>query len=139
MELDIRELWTAGGILLGFQLTSFHFRLTRELKFRDEGDTTWLPWADMLSLMSMLIMVLCIFLLPILGFGDQFAANAFGVALILFAGYPFALAGHYELFTSKDKNTRKGGHCPFEEKVALVITVLVLVLYELVYFSRWAY
>lgn len=134
MELDIRELWTAGGILLGFQLTSFHFRLARELKFRDEGDTTWLPWADLLSLTSMLIMVFCIFLFPILGFGDKFATNAFGVALILFAGYPFALAGHYELFRSTNKSTRKGGHCPFEERVVLVITILLLVLYEFAYF-----
>ena len=134
MELEIKELWTAGGILLGFQLTSFHFRLSRELKFRDEGDVTWLPWADLFSLISMLIMVLCIFLLPILGIGLTFAVNAFGVSLILFAGYPFALAGHYELFTSKDKKGRKGGHCPFEEKVVLVVTVIVLCLYEAAYF-----
>jgi hypothetical protein len=133
MELDI-QLWTAGGILLGFQLTSFHFRLSRELKFRDEGDVTWLPWADLFSLISMVIMVLCVFLLPILGVGLAFAANAFGVSLILFAGYPFALAGHYELFTSKDKEARKGGHCPFEEKVVLVVTVIVLCLYEVAYF-----
>lgn len=134
MEFDIRELWTAGGILLGFQLTAFHFRLARELKFRDEGDITWLPWADLFSLISMLIMVLCIFLFPILGIGLDIAVNAFGVSLILFAGYPFALAGHYELFAKKDKDSRKGGHCPFQEKVVLVITVLVLFLYEAAYF-----
>tara|TARA_R110001599_G_scaffold353879_1_gene601879 strand:- start:21373 stop:21783 length:411 start_codon:yes stop_codon:yes gene_type:complete len=134
MELDTKELWTAGGILLGFQLTSFHLRLTRELKFRDEGDVTWLPWADLFSLVSMLIMVLCVFLLPILGFGITFATNAFGISLILFAGYPFALAGHYELFTSKDKEVRKGGHCPFEEKVVLAVTVIVLFFYEAAFF-----
>lgn len=134
MELDIRELWTAGGILIGFQLTSFHFRLARELKFRDEGDVTWLPWADLFSLISMLIMVFCIFVFPILGIGLGFATNAFGVSLILFSGYPFALAGHYELFTSKDKTNRKGGHFPFQEKVVLVVTVVVLGLYEAVYF-----
>lgn len=134
MELDLKELWTAGGILLGFQLTSFHFRLSRELKFRDEGDTTWLPWADLFSLFSMLIMVLCVFLLPILGLGISFAMNAFGVSLILLAAYPFALAGHYELFAAKEKDSRKGGHCPFEEKVVLVVTLLLLGLYEIAFF-----
>ena len=134
MELEIGELWTAGGILLGFQLTSFHFRLSRELKFRDEGDTTWLPWADLISLVSMLIMAWCVFLLPILGLGLEFAANAFGVSLVLFTAYPFALAGHYELFQLKDKDSRKGGHCPFEEKVVLVVAVVVLILYEAAYF-----
>jgi hypothetical protein len=134
MEFDIRELWTAGGILLGFQLTAFHFRLSRELKFRDEGDITWLPWADLFSLISMLIMVLCIFLLPILGIGLHIAANAFGVSLILFVGYPFALAGHYELFTKRGKDSRKGGHCPFQEKVVLAVTVLVIFFYEAAYF-----
>ena len=74
------------------------------------------------------------FELPILGIGVDFAANAFGASLILFAGYPFALAGHYELFKSKDKEGRKGGHCPFEEKVVLVVTVIALCLYELAYF-----
>ncbi|MEQ8205923.1 MAG: hypothetical protein RIA65_07095 [Woeseia sp.] len=115
-------------------MTSFHFRLSRELHFRDEGDVTWLPWADLISLFSMLVMVLCIFLLPILGIGLAFASNAFGVSLILFVGYPFALAGHYELFTSKKKDARKGGHCPFEEKVVLVVTGVALCLYEAAFF-----
>ena len=134
MEIDIKELWTAGGILLGFQLTSFHFRLSRELKFRDEGDTTWLPWADLLMLISMVVIVLCIFLLPLLGLEGAFSINAFGVSLILFAAYPFALAGHYELFTSKAKDARQGGHLPFEERVVLIATTLFLFVYEFFFF-----
>lgn len=134
MDIQVNDLWTAGGILLGFQLTSFHFRLSRELKFRDEGDVTWLPWADLFTLISMVIMVLCIFLLPLLGLGAQFATNAFGVSLILFATYPFALAGHYELFTAKDKSARKGGQCPFEEKVVLAVTLVLIICYEAAFF-----
>lgn len=134
MDLEIKELWTAGGILVGFQLTSFHFRLSRELKFRDEGDTTWLPWADLLTLFSMLIMVSCVFLLPLLGLAKTFSINAFGVSLILFAAYPFALAGHYELFRKTTKGTRVGGHLPFQEKVVLAITLLLLIGYETAFF-----
>jgi hypothetical protein len=56
----------------------------------------------MLYLASMLVVAAGVFVLPILNVADlEFTRLAFGLALLLFFGYPFALVGHYDMYNRK--------------------------------------
>jgi hypothetical protein len=109
--MDLQHAWTAAAVLLGFQLTAFTWRLNREVDVHratrpEDPPQNWLAPSDYLSLFSLLITVVAVFVLPLV-FNDRpifkekamdyWAVRAFGLSLILFAGYPFALLGHYNL------------------------------------------
>lgn len=130
MELSYGEILAAAGVLLGFQITSFTWRISREVNI-GESDPTWLPVADMLNLASMLVVVIGVFVLPILNVANlRFMKLAFGLALLLFIGYPFALAGHYDMYNRK--TTRSVKYFPFQEKVVAVCVLSAIVAYLVV-------
>jgi uncharacterized membrane protein YiaA len=89
MNIELADIWTAAGVLIGFQVTSFIWRVSREVEAGQEGDRTWLPPADILNLISMAVAMVGVFVLPILGLADQnFIRISFGLAMLLFVGYP---------------------------------------------------
>ena len=50
MDIPLTNLWTAAGILLGFQVSSFTARITREVTiWEQKGHPTWLPPADIIE------------------------------------------------------------------------------------------
>jgi hypothetical protein len=130
MELTYGEILTAAGVLLGFQITSFTWRVSREVD-AGKSDLTWLPIADIFNLASMLVVVIGVFVLPILNVANlKFMKLAFGLALLLFIGYPFALAGHYDMY---NKNTRRSmRYLPLQERVVTVLILLAVVAYLVV-------
>lgn len=65
MDIPLEFIWVAGGVLLGFQVTSFAARVNREIKVGEHRDITWLPPADILNLFSMSVLVIGIFILPV--------------------------------------------------------------------------
>src|SRR5207244_429206 len=109
---------------------SFLWRISREIEVGKTGENTWLPLADVVNLLSMTITAVGVFILPILDLADSSLTKyAFGLALLLFIGYPFALAGHYGLY---NKNTPRGaGYMPFQEKIVLLLILLSVVAYLL--------
>jgi hypothetical protein len=113
---------------LGFQLTAFAWRVQRELNLRTP--VKWVPPADLLNLVSLGVIVVGVFALPTLRLpaNDTFARDAFVLGLLLFAGYPFALAGHYRLFrTGPPKpgdEIRPTGWCSASE--AFVVSLCAL-------------
>ncbi|GHO51369.1 hypothetical protein [Ktedonospora formicarum] len=124
MNIQLSDLWTAAGILLGFQVTSFAARVNREISIGEKERITWLPPADIVNLFSMFVLVIGIYILPVLGFANQkFITYAFGLAVLLFIGYPFALAAHYDMYNRKTK--RSFEYFPYQEKV-VVITIAIL-------------
>ena len=128
MIIGVSELWTAAGVLLGFQVTSFLWRITQEAEVSDRGDICWLPAADLVNLAGMLVVVAGVFLAPILGIGaERVPSQAFGLAVLLFVGHCFALAGHYELFNNR--SNRSFTYFPFQERVVLGVLGMVVVLY----------
>jgi hypothetical protein len=128
MDFQLTDIWTAAGVLLGFQVTSFAWRVDREVKVGEEGDLTWLPPADFLNLVSMMIVVGGVFTLPILGLVDLIIARIlFGLALILFVGYPFALAGHYDMYNNK--TPRSYNYWPMQERVIFAIIFVIAIAY----------
>ena len=140
LGIQIADLWVAAGILLGFQVSSFAWRTAREVQMSDAGDITWLPWADRINLLSMVVIVVGVFALPVLGtVSDAFVKHAFALGALLFVGYPFALAGHYDMYKAKTKRSKDQAGAlvflPLQEKVvvcgvffmALVYVVAALV------------
>ena len=114
MTIDISALWQAAAFLLGLQAASFSWRIQQEAAVADRGDITWLPPADYLNLIAMLVAVGGVFVAPALGLvDDRFAKMAFGLNALLFVGYSFALAAHYELFTRGKRSYR---YFPPQEK-----------------------
>lgn len=133
MELTNGEILAAAGVLLGFQITSFTWRISREVEV-GKSDLTWLPIADLLNLAAMLVVAIGVFVLPILNVANsEFMKLALGLALLLFIGYPFALAGHYEMYNRKTR--RSGSYFPFQEKVVATCVFLAIVAYLIVAFK----
>ena len=99
MNIDLGSLWTAAGVLIGFQVTAFIWRMSREAEEGEKKRVTWLPPADMVNLLSLVVTTIGIFIVPTLGFGSVASVKeAFGLSVLLLTGYPFAVAGHYDLF-----------------------------------------
>lgn len=123
MSIELTDIWTAAGVLIGFQVTSFVWRVSREVEVGKKGDLTWLPPSDILNLISMAVAMVGVFVLPILGLADlSFMRFSFG---LLFVGYPFALAGHYDMYNNK--TSRSMVYFPLQEKVVVaIITILVI-------------
>lgn len=128
MNIQLSDIWTAAGIILGFQVTSFSWRISREVSVGQAGDLTWLPPADIVNLISMVVTVVGVFALSLLGVTNlNFTKHAFGLAVLLFVGYPFALAGHYDMYNNN--TPRSYLYFPFQEKVAVAIITILAVAY----------
>lgn len=127
MHLGLEKLWTAAGVLSGLQLTGFSLRVNREIA-AGEDDLTWLPLADTLNLASLAVTMLGVFVAPILGIsGAALALKAFGLSVLLLVGYPFALAGHYDMFNRRTR--RSWTYCPTQERIVLFIVAVAVVAY----------
>jgi hypothetical protein len=125
MDLRLSDIWTVAIILIGFQLAAFTWRVSREIAVAERGDINWLPPADIMNLVSMVLAIGGVFVLPIMGTKDPYVPRlAFVLSIALFAGYPFALAGHYDLYT---KGPRSYAYATRQEKIAVSITVIAAV------------
>ena len=103
-SITLTQLWTAAGVLTGFQFAALSWRIRRETEMEAEGEITWLTMADLVAGLSFLVLVLGVFVAPILGIiTENTIPNMFGLALVLFVSYPFILAGHYNLYCSWGK------------------------------------
>lgn len=128
--MNLSTIWSAAGVLVGFQVAAFTLRINREIDVGDKGDITWLPLADMLNMFSLAMTTIGVFLAPVAGLGSvDSVAKVFGLSVILLTGYPFALAGHYEMFSS---GTRTHTWLPFQEKVCIAATGVACALYVVV-------
>ena len=93
-----------------------------------ERGITWLPLADLLNVLSLLGIMLGVFIAPILGLGGTAVpTKAFGLSALLLAGYPFALAGHYDMFNPRTSRTM--AYCPRQEQIVLSTVVVAVVVY----------
>ena len=126
--LNLTDIWTPTGILLGFQVTLFSWRLNEEARVGDKGSIPWLIPSDYLNLLAMLLLVAGVYLLPMSGFFTATQAGVFcGLGALLFVGYLFCLAGHYQLFNLTKK--RVFLWFPIQERVAITLTLLTAATY----------
>lgn len=122
MEIELSDIWTVAGFLIGLQIAAFTWRVSREIALAERKEINWLPPADIMNLISLLITFLGVFALPIAGVENTYLPRlALGLSIILFAGYPFALAGHYDLYT---KGRRSYDYVTRQEKLAILVTII---------------
>ncbi|OGO28546.1 MAG: hypothetical protein A2W33_06140 [Chloroflexi bacterium RBG_16_52_11] len=134
MNIQLADIWTVTGVVMGFQVTSCAWRISREVKVGQTGDLTWLPPADILNLASMVVAAFGVFILPLLGLVDlNYTGKLLGLALLLFVGYPFALAGHYDMY--KNKTPRSYQYFPLQEKIVVIFVIVVAVVYVILAFA----
>ena len=132
--MELKDVWTTAAVLIGFQLTGFTWRLAREMEVARAGGINWVPPADYLNLVSLVITALGVFVLPITGFASARTAEcALGLSAILFVGYPFALLGHYNLLFNRGTRL-PGKFTTSQELTVIAVTVLVGIVYLSV---RW--
>lgn len=128
MPISSTDLWTAAGVLLGFQVTSFLWRIAQEADVADRGDVSWLPPADIVNLAGMLTLALGVFILPTLAMpATWLGTRAFGLAVLLFVGHCFALAGHYELYNPKTRRSYE--YFPRQEKAVIIVVAIAALLF----------
>ena len=114
-------------MLLGFQVASIAWRVSREVDVANQGDITWLPPADIINLISMLANIIGVFLLPILGITDPGLAKYWlGFSVLLYVGYPFALFGHYDMYVPGPRSYK---YATFQEKIVVLLISLACVAY----------
>jgi hypothetical protein len=135
MEIALSDLWTAAGVLLGFQVTAFAWRVSHEAEVADRGDVSWIPPADYLNLSAMVVTAIGCFVLPSIGMVSVlFAAKVLGLGVVLLVGHSFCLAAHYELFNRRTKRSYR--YFPLQERVAFAtVTSLSLVYIYAAFFS----
>src|SRR4051794_13243701 len=92
--LTFQPVWTAAGVVAGFVVTAYMFRIKREAEMRLEGLSYWLTPSDHVLILSLCVDLIGVFVLPVLGASLTVAAYALGWSMLLLAGYPLAAAGH---------------------------------------------
>lgn len=116
--IEVGDIWTVAGVLVGFEAASFAWRVQREAAVGDQNGLTWLPPADYLNLLGLLVVGVGVFALPVLNVvGETTMRKALGLGIVFWIGHVFALAGHYELYNPKTK--RSMVYFPCQEKVAV--------------------
>lgn len=128
--MTLNELLQIAGILIGFQLTIFTFRMTRELSL--DRQKRWFPLPDFINLFSVLISVCFLFLYPLKNidtFDIKLCQKLFGFSILLFVVYPFALIGHYDLFAKASKRITDQKYVTRQEIVVMIIGGIMSILY----------
>jgi hypothetical protein len=126
---DLLTLWRAAAVLIGFQFTAFGWRLQREMSMARDGQTIWLPPAEYLNLTSLLCTA-SVFVLPIFRLATiDRVQHLFGLAIVLLAGYPFALAGHYGILFNKGREGTPGKYAHWQEITVIAVTTFLSILY----------
>lgn len=128
MAIELKDLWTPVGLLLGFQMTILMWRIQQEEAVRAKGDIPWLIPSDYLSILGMLVFVVGTMLLPLAGVVCQKTAETFfGLGALLFVGQLLGVAGHYQLFNLSSPSVPQW--LPLQEKVVLFIVLVAGAVY----------
>jgi hypothetical protein len=125
------QIWTPTGIILGFQMTLFSWRLSEEAKVGDAGDIPWLIPSDYVNILGMLVLVIGVYLLPIMNLVDiGFCKISFGFGAFLFIGQALGTAAHYQLFNISKK--RVFVWFPKQEKIVLSCFTILSVIFLII-------
>ena len=133
-SIDLSVVWSVSAILLGFQavvLTCRAWRVAREIDMVSRGDLAWLTAADAVIAVSMLILVFGVFVLPIVVSVElDTVVHLFGLSLTRLGGYPFVLAGHYDLYHRVERFNGRP-RFTFQEGVVLAVWEVIILGYLL--------
>jgi hypothetical protein len=134
-DMRVGEIWPDAGTLAGiaaiiaaFATAMIFFRVQREIEMAKIDEINWLPWADRMLLAAATIRLLLV-LLPLVAAHPSswtyrfFPGPGCASAIVLVAGYPFALLAHYQLIFSGNRNGPRTNPEPAE---ALILCLSVL-------------
>ena len=112
MELEgvkLWNLWIVAGVVAGFQVGAFRWRIERELRMEDKSKTVWFPPTDYMLVLSFVALLVWVFILPTLGIVSvECAARGLVASMIPLGVYPFGLIGHYQLFCPRGGRINRG-------------------------------
>ena len=120
--MEISHIWTAAGVLLGFQVHCLRQRVDEIAKNLESPEPhakpgcTRLLLADFFNIAAMLVMV-CVFILPAVGLEDGIM-RLFAISTLLFTGHAVSVAGHFAI---KDAAASQVG-----EYGAIAVTVIAV-------------
>lgn len=133
--IAIQELWTPAGIVLGFQMTLFSWRLSEEARVGADGETPWLAPSDYMNLSGAVVILFSTFLLPAAQLISPKASYIFfGLGTMLFLGSVFSMAGHYQLYRIRGR--RMCIWFPKQEKIAMLCSLIASLAYLIVALQR---
>lgn len=102
MNIETGFPWSAALSIVGFQLLVFAWHVGRRTESHQTGEPGSLPLAEWLNLGSIAVTMFLAVIPTVFGLVPaKFARYAFGFAMALLAGYPFALAAHGGLLDAK--------------------------------------
>jgi hypothetical protein len=128
-NLAVAELWSAAGVIAGFQIASFSWRIGREVGMAKQGERVWFPYADLLNLCSLMVTLLGVYVAGALGaLSFEQSVQAFGWSVLLLTCWPFALLGHYDLLGPRPR-THQRPYLTAQELTVIVIAFALSVAY----------
>jgi uncharacterized membrane protein YgdD (TMEM256/DUF423 family) len=134
VKIGWSEVWSAAGVIVGLQGATIAHRVHGRGEAAGE-DATFLPPAELLSLLSMSVIIFGTFIVPVfLSASVRFAQVSFGLGLLLFAGHVFALAGHYEMFNPA--SVPKGKRFPMQEQIIVGVVLGLAFIYTILALTR---
>jgi hypothetical protein len=124
---------TVAGLISGFGVTVFMFRIQRELQVRNQHPDwpNWLAWADYLVLGAIVIAIVFV-VQPLMFFQEPgvrvyaFARGGCAAASLLMLAYPFAILDHYRIeigawrIARGEKPTARHKGEPIEKVITIV-------------------
>lgn len=126
-SIGLTQLWTVAGVLAGFQAGALIWRINREIAMESVDERTWLTLPDAIATVSFFVLGVGVFLVPLSHtISTESVAKLLGTSIVVFATYPFVLAGHYNLYCSWGKKLRRD-RVTKQEWVAFAIAKLLIV------------
>ena len=121
---DLGTLATVASVIAAFAITMIFFRVQRELQMHEQLEINWIPWADLMLLLAAVVALLLV-LLPLVAahpsswLHQRLPGPACAAAILLVAGYPFALFAHYRLILGRGRRGPRVNPEPGERFVVL--------------------
>ena len=128
------------AIIAGFGSAMLFFRIERELRMSEEGEVTWIPWADWLLVAGTLVSLLLV-IFPIVGLKSRPSLLASlpmagcAATSIMVAGYIFGILAHYRLLFGKGRTGPRDNPEPAERWIVILSVVFAIAVFLLVLFG----
>ena len=127
-------LATVASVIAGFGAAMLSFRLGREVTAQEEGEYSWIPWADALLIAAIFVSLLLV-VFPIVtfrtlsGFAAKLPVAACSASCLLVAGYVLAILADYRLLFGRKRRGEGKNPEPTERWIVISTAVICLGLF----------
>jgi uncharacterized membrane protein YhaH (DUF805 family) len=130
---DVGALATVASLIAAFGGALLVFRIQREIQMHDQMEIQWIPWADRL-LVGATLTALLLVLLPLTALTNRpgrladLPSAACAAAVLMVAGYIFAILAHYRLLFGRRRSGPRLNPEPAERWIVLATLLLAAIL-----------